>query len=90
MSSHIIEEVVFTNIVKLKLPTIMRIHLVVNLSQVVKHRKLVRKQRVEEPKLVEVDGEEEWKVKRILNKWKVRGVTKYLVCWKEFTVEYDI
>ncbi len=68
----------------------MRIHLVVSLSQVVKYRKLVRKQRVEEPELVEVDGEEEWKVKRILNKWKVRGVTKYLVCWKEFTVEYDI
>ena len=68
MSLHIIEEVVSTNTVKLKLPTIMRIHLVVSLSQVVKYRKLVRKQRVEEPELVEVDGEEEWKVKRILNK----------------------
>lgn len=59
MSLHIIEEVVSTNTVKLKLPTIMRIHLVVSLSQVVKYRKLVRKQRVEEPELVEVDGEEE-------------------------------
>ena len=59
MSPHIIEVVVSTNTVKLKLPTIMRIYLVVSLSQVVKYRKLVRKQRVEEPKLVEVDGEEE-------------------------------
>ena len=58
MSLHIIEEVVSTNTVKLKLPTIMRIHLVVNLSQVVKYRKIMRKQRAEEPKLVEVDGEE--------------------------------
>ena len=43
MSPHIIEGVVSTNTVKLKLPTIMRIHLVVNMSQVVKYRKLVRK-----------------------------------------------
>jgi len=58
MSPHIIEVVVSTNTVKLKLPTIMRIHLVVNMSQVVKYRKLMRKQRAEEPKLAEVDGEE--------------------------------
>jgi len=43
MSPHIIEGIVSTNTVKLKLPTIMRIHLVVNMSQVVKYRKLVRK-----------------------------------------------
>ena len=28
-------------------------------------------------------------MERILNKRKVRGKDKYLVCWKEFTVESD-
>ena len=32
---YTIEEVVFTNVVKLQLPTLMRIHLVVNISQIV-------------------------------------------------------
>jgi len=27
--------------------------------------------------------------KKILNKNKIRGVEKYLVCWQRFTVEYD-
>jgi len=44
---------------QLKLPTSMRIHSVVNVSQVVRYREPVKEQRVEEPKLVEVDGEEE-------------------------------
>jgi len=47
----------------------MRIHLVVNVSQVVRYRKPkpVKEQRVEKPKPVEVNGEEEWEVERILN-----------------------
>ena len=70
---YTIEEVVFTNAVKLKLPTIMRIHLVVNMSQVVRYKKPVKIQRVEKPKPVEVDGEKEWKFKKtqeILRKWQ--------------------
>jgi len=34
-----------------------------------------------------IEREEEWKVERILNKWRVRGKDKYLVCWKGFMVE---
>ena len=52
---YIIEEIVSTNIVKLN---IMRIYLVVNVSWVVRYRELVKEQRVEKPKLVEVDSEE--------------------------------
>ena len=33
---------------------------------------------MKKPKLIEVDGEEEWKVEKILNKQK-KEVTKYLV-----------
>ena len=36
-------------------------------------------QKVEEVKLVEVEGVEEWEVEKILNKQKVREVVKYLV-----------
>ena len=38
---------------------------------------------------MEVEGVEEWEVERILNKQKTRGVVKYLMQWKGFTVKYD-
>ena len=49
----------------------MRIHLVVNFSRVVRYKKLVKKQKVKEPKLVEVDKVEKQEIKKILNKRKV-------------------
>ena len=57
----------------------MKIHLVVNTSKVVKYRKLVKRQKVEEPKLVKVNRVEEWKVEKILNKRLVQECVKYLV-----------
>ena len=71
MELYEIEEVVSKNVVKLKLPASMRIHLVVNISRIVRYRELVREKRVEEPKPVEVDGVEEWEVEKILNKRKI-------------------
>jgi len=41
ISLYIIEEVVSTNTVKLRLPTWMRIYLVVNVSQVVRYKELI-------------------------------------------------
>ena len=85
-----IERVVSKNAVKLKLLASMRIHLVVNVSRIVRYKEPVKGQRVEEPKPVEVEGMEEWEVEKILNKRKIRGVEKYLVQWKGFTAENDI
>jgi len=68
-----IEKVVSKNTVKLKLPGSMRIYLVVNVSRVVRYRKPVKGQRVEEPEPVEVEGVEEWEVEKILNKRKIWG-----------------
>ncbi len=65
----------------------MRIYPMVNISQIVRYREPEKEQRVEEPKLVEVDGVEEWEVEKILNKRKIQGVEKYLVCQKGFTAE---
>jgi len=56
---YIINKVFFTNAVKLQLPTSMRIHLVVNVSQIVQYRKQVEEQKIEEVKLVEIDEVEE-------------------------------
>ena len=57
----------------------MRIHLVVNVSRVVRYKEQVKGQKKEEGKPVEVEGVEEWEVEKILNKRKIRGVEKYLV-----------
>jgi len=46
----------------------MRIHLVINISKIVRYREPVKGQKVKEQKLVEVDRVEEWEVEEILNK----------------------
>jgi len=45
----------------------------------VQYKEQIEKQKVEEVKLVKIDGVEEWKIEKILNKRKVREVVKYLV-----------
>ena len=57
----------------------MRIHPVVNISQIVRYKEQVWGQKKEEGKPVEVEGVEEWEVEKVLNKKKMRGVEKYLV-----------
>ena len=56
---YIIDEVVTTNTVKSWLPTLMRIHLVMNVSRVVQYKEQVEKQRIKKMKLVEVNWVEE-------------------------------
>ena len=75
---YTIKEVILTNVVKLRLLALMRIHSVVNISQVVRYRELVKRQRVKELKLIEVKVKEQ-EVKKILNKKMIREVVKYLV-----------
>jgi len=76
---YTIEEVVSTNTVKLWLPISMRIHLVVNISQIVRYKEQVEGQKKEKRKPIEVEGVEEWEIEKILNKRKIKGVGKYLV-----------
>ena len=54
MELYTIEEIIFINVVKLKLPTTMKIYLVVNMSQVVKYRKSVKEQKIKKPKLINI------------------------------------
>ena len=52
MLVHIFKEVVFINVVKLRL-------LIINISKVVRYKELVEGQKVEEAKQVEINGVEE-------------------------------
>jgi len=56
---YVVEEVVLKNAVKIKLLATMRIHLVVNVSQVVRYREPLKKEKMEKPKLIEVNRIEE-------------------------------
>jgi len=82
-----IKEIISSNAVKLELPSTVRIHLVVNVSRIRRYVGQVKGQKKKQPAPVIIEGEEEWEVERILNKRKVRGKERYLVCWKGFTVE---
>jgi len=59
MGPYVIEEVVSKNAVKLRLLVSMRIHLVVNVSRVMRYREPGKGQKVEQPKPVEMNGVEE-------------------------------
>ena len=56
---YTIEEVVSTNTVKLRLPTSIRIHPVVNVSRIVQYKEQVEGQKKEEEKPIEIERVEE-------------------------------
>ena len=56
---YVVEEIVIKNVVKLKLLASIRIHLVINVSRVVRYKEPMKGQKVEKPKLIEVDKVEE-------------------------------
>ena len=78
-----------TNAIELDLPRTVKIHPVVNVSRVHRYRDQVKGQKKEQLAPVIIKGEEEYEVKKILNKKKFRGKDWYLVWWKGYTVEKD-
>ena len=74
-----IKSIISANIVELELPSTIRISPVVNISRIKRYIDQVNGQRKETPQPIVIEGEEEWKVERILNKRKVRGKNKFLV-----------
>jgi len=74
-----IKAIISSNAIELKLSSTIRIHLVVNVNKVQKYKLQVEGQRKETQQPVVIEGEEEWKVEKIMNKRKVRGKDKYLV-----------
>jgi len=84
-----IKAIISSNVVELELPASVKIHLVINVSQIKWYINQVDGQRKETPQPVVIEGKEEWEVEKILNKRKVREKDKFLVWWKGFTAEGD-
>ena len=84
-----VKAIISSNAIELDLPSIVRIHPVVNVSRVRWYKSQVEGQRKEAPQPVVIEGEEEWEMEKIINKRKVRGREKYLVQWKGCTAEED-
>ena len=66
-----IKKIVLLNIVKLELPSTVKIHLVVNISRIQRYIGQVEEQRKEQPALVIIEEEDKWEVERILNKQQI-------------------
>jgi len=84
-----VKRIISTNMIKLELPSTMKMHPVINISRVYIYKDQVEGQRKEWSLLVVIKGEEEYKVEKILNKRKFRGKDRYLVQWKIYTAEED-
>ena len=63
-----IKKIISSNAVELKLPSIIKVHPVVNISRIHRYIEQVEGQKKEQLALVIIKGEEEWKVEKILNK----------------------
>jgi len=74
-----IKRIISSNVVELELPKSIRIHPVVNVSRVQLYKPQVERQKKTPPKLVIIEEEEEFEVKKILNKRMVWGKEKFLV-----------
>jgi len=84
-----VKGIVSSNAIELELPKSIRIHPVVNVSRVRFYKPQVEGQKKTPPKLVIIEGEEEFEVEKIINKRTVRGKKKFLVRWKGYMVEED-
>ena len=73
-----IKAIISSNVVELELPATVRIHPIVNVSQIKWYVDQVNSQRKEVPQPVVVEGEE-WEAEKILKKRKVRGKDTFLV-----------
>ena len=74
-----VKGIVSSNVIELELSKTIKIHPVVNVSRVRLYQSQVKGQKKIPPKPVIIEGEEEFEVERILNKWVVRGKEKFLV-----------
>ena len=74
-----IKGVVSSNAIELELPKSIKIHPIVNVSPVCLYKPQIKRQKKTLPKLVIIEGEEEFEVEKILNKRVVRGKEKFLV-----------
>ena len=73
VGSYQVKGIISTNAIELDLPSMVKIHPVVNVSRVHRYKDQVKGQKKKQLALVIIEGEEEYKVEKILNKRKFRG-----------------
>ena len=59
-------------------------------EQIAIYQKQIKRQKKIPPPLVEIDGEKEYEVEKILNRKDVREKMRYLVRWKEYITKEDM
>jgi len=74
-----VKRIILTNAIELELPSSIKIHPVVNISQVQLYRPQIERQKKTLPKPVTIKEEEKFKVEKILNKRIVREKERFLV-----------
>ena len=84
-----VKGIISINTIELDLPTMIKIHLVVNVGKVQRYKDQVEEQRKEQLALVVIEEEKEYEVEKILNKKRFRGKDWYLVQQKGYTIEED-
>ena len=84
-----IKGIVSSNVIELELPKSIKIYPVVNISRIQLYKLQIEGQKKIPPKPVIIEGVEEFKVERILNKRTVRGKEKFLVRWKGYMAGED-
>jgi len=82
-----VKGIISSNAIELELPSSVRIHPIVNVSKTRRYRDQVKGQKVTLPLPVEIQGEMEYEVGKILSKRKRYGKIEYLVQWKGYTAE---
>ena len=65
--------IISTNAIELDLLSTVKIHPVINVSRVQRYKDQVKGQKKEQPVPVIIEGEEEYKVEKILNKKSLEG-----------------
>jgi len=67
-----VKAIISSNAIELELPSMIKIHPVINVSRVWRYKLQVEGQKKEMPQPVVIKGEEEWEVEKIMNKKKIQ------------------
>ena len=73
MRPYQVKGIISTNAIELDLLSTVKIHPVINVSRVQRYKDQVKGQKKEQPVPVIIEGEEEYKVEKILNKKSLEG-----------------
>ena len=83
-------KIISPNAVKLKLPTLFKIHNVINVSCIRLYRPPTAGQSTIPPKSIVIEGTPEYEVEEITDSRLKHGKLKFLVKWSSYTDDYNI